>query len=199
MGRRKSYDRVEVLGKAMRLFWERGFHATSTRELAETMGVNVYSLYAEFGSKEGLYEAAVQHYGDTVVQGHFGGLEGGAGGVDAVCDVLRYFGEVGRTDDTGLGCLLTNAIAERAPDPPGALAAGGAYTDRLLHAFEAALDRAVAAGQLRPDTPVRRLSRAAVTTLLGIFVLLRMQADADVMRDAAEALRAQIGAHRTQA
>ena len=84
MGRSKSYDRDEVTDRAMRLFWAQGFHATSTRELTDAMGVNAYSLYAEFGSKEALYEAALERYEALVVTGHFGKLEADAGSLDDV-------------------------------------------------------------------------------------------------------------------
>ena len=51
----------------MELFWQRGFHATSTKALADHMGINVYSLFAEFDSKQGLFETALALYDREVV------------------------------------------------------------------------------------------------------------------------------------
>lgn len=192
MGRRKSYDRDEVLQKATRLFWERGFHATSTRELTETMGVNVYSLYAEFGSKEGLYEAALRHYDDTVVTGHFLRLEAPGAGLDAVRAVLRFFGSAAREDTPRLGCLITNAVTELAPNEASSQRSGARYIERLSGAFEHALGNAVAAGALRPGTPVTDLARFLTVTLLGVFVLLRAGADHRVMLDTTEQALARV-------
>ena len=59
MGRAKTYERTDVTRKAMELFWRFGYEATSTKALAKHMGINVYSLFAEFESKQGLYEAAL--------------------------------------------------------------------------------------------------------------------------------------------
>ena len=59
MGRTKSYERDDSLDAAMKVFCARGYHAVTTRELTDAMGLNVYSLYGEFGSKQGLYEAAI--------------------------------------------------------------------------------------------------------------------------------------------
>ena len=42
---------------AARLFAERGFDATSVREIAEASGVTKPTLYYHFGSKQGLGEA----------------------------------------------------------------------------------------------------------------------------------------------
>ena len=49
MGRNRKYDRQTVLDKAMGLFWQKGFQATSIAEMAQTTGLNTASMYKEFG------------------------------------------------------------------------------------------------------------------------------------------------------
>ena len=44
MGRKKTYDRDVLIGKAMELFRDHGFAGTSTQMLVEGLGVNRYSL-----------------------------------------------------------------------------------------------------------------------------------------------------------
>jgi AcrR family transcriptional regulator len=46
----------------MRLFWAKGFAATSMNDLIAAMGIASPSIYAAFGSKASLYEAALEHY-----------------------------------------------------------------------------------------------------------------------------------------
>ena len=65
MARKKSYDRNAVLDQSMRLFWRQGYRATSLSDLTEQTGLNRKSLYAEFGSKEMLYRAALTLYADA--------------------------------------------------------------------------------------------------------------------------------------
>ena len=62
MGRPKTYNAEEIVTKAMELFWMYGYKGTSTQTLVEQMGVNRYSLQAEFSTKQGLYEAALKIY-----------------------------------------------------------------------------------------------------------------------------------------
>jgi TetR/AcrR family transcriptional repressor of nem operon len=62
MGRPKSYDRITVLERAMRVFWTKGWEGTHLSDLVEATGINRFSLYNEFGGKEGLYRAALEHY-----------------------------------------------------------------------------------------------------------------------------------------
>ena len=50
-----------LLDLAARLFWENGYAATTTRELAEALGVQKASLYYHIGSKEDLlYEICIE-------------------------------------------------------------------------------------------------------------------------------------------
>jgi TetR/AcrR family transcriptional repressor of nem operon len=39
MGRPREFDETEVLDAAVDCFWEHGYEATSTRELADRMGL----------------------------------------------------------------------------------------------------------------------------------------------------------------
>lgn len=50
--------RARLLQTALRLFAEKGFANTSTRELATTAGVNIAAISYYFGDKAGLYRAA---------------------------------------------------------------------------------------------------------------------------------------------
>lgn len=186
MGRPKSYERDEVLAKAMTLFWRRGFHATSTRELAAAMGVNAYSLFAEFGSKEGLYEAALERYMATVVTDHFGRLEAPGAGLADVRAVLDAFGDNGVRDASGLGCLLGSTGAERAPTIEASREHTERFIQRVVAAFAHALTAAVERGELRPTTPVQPLAAAFTTHLMGVFAMSRARVEATVIRAASD-------------
>lgn len=64
-GRPRSFDRDAALGAAALLFWEKGFEATSIRDLTERLGVEAPSLYRAFGDKRRLFEEAVAEYDRT--------------------------------------------------------------------------------------------------------------------------------------
>src|SRR5918993_4559717 len=61
-GRPRGFDREAALAQAMRLFWLKGFEATSIADLTGAMGIGSPSLYAAFGSKEALYAEALRYY-----------------------------------------------------------------------------------------------------------------------------------------
>lgn len=64
VGRKRSFDRTEALDKAMRVFWDNGFSGTSLSDLTESLAINKPSLYAAFGNKAQLFNAALDHYLD---------------------------------------------------------------------------------------------------------------------------------------
>jgi len=62
MNRPREYKKEDVLEAATGLFWAKGFEATSISELVELTGLNKHSMYREFGDKEGLFLASLDHY-----------------------------------------------------------------------------------------------------------------------------------------
>jgi AcrR family transcriptional regulator len=61
-GRPRDFDRDEALGSAIRLFWSRGYEATSISDLTQAMDITPPSLYAAFGDKKRLFLEAVERY-----------------------------------------------------------------------------------------------------------------------------------------
>ena len=64
-GRPRAFDRQAALATATRLFWIKGYEATSIADLTEAMGIGPKSLYAAFGSKDELYAEALKYYYTT--------------------------------------------------------------------------------------------------------------------------------------
>ena len=62
MGRPREFDVDRAVERAMRLFWQKGYDATSLTDLTDAMGINAPSLYAAFGDKAGLFRAALDRY-----------------------------------------------------------------------------------------------------------------------------------------
>jgi len=61
-GRPRGFDRNEALESAIRLFWSRGYEATSISDLTQAMDITPPSLYAAFGDKKRLFLEAVERY-----------------------------------------------------------------------------------------------------------------------------------------
>ncbi|CAM3350395.1 TetR/AcrR family transcriptional regulator [Tsukamurella hominis] len=110
-GRPRSFDRGAALDAAAVLFWEKGFEATSIRDLTERLGVEAPSLYRAFGDKRRLFEEAVAEYDRT-----YGGFIDLAFAEEPTAHavVLRLLAEGPRRyTRTGLprGCLVVSGDA----------------------------------------------------------------------------------------
>lgn len=62
VGRPREFDPDQVVDAAMKLFWAHGFDGVSISDVTAATGVNRRSIYAEFGSKEQLYERVTERY-----------------------------------------------------------------------------------------------------------------------------------------
>jgi AcrR family transcriptional regulator len=61
-GRPREFDLDQALERALDLFWRKGYEGTSMSDLVETLGITRASLYAAFGSKEGLFRQVMDRY-----------------------------------------------------------------------------------------------------------------------------------------
>ncbi len=62
MGRPRSFCVDQAADRAMTVFWKKGYEGASLSDLTTAMGINAPSLYAAFGSKEGLFKAVLERY-----------------------------------------------------------------------------------------------------------------------------------------
>lgn len=197
MGRNKEYDAREKLGQAVSLFRKTGFSATSTAELVEHLGINRKSMYAEFGSKEQLFDAALQLYSEEAIEEVFGPLETSHAGVAEIDALLAHLGAGARGPSAGLGCLLCNTAVERAPRNKKVRKHVRSYVRRIAAAFENALANGGAAGDVAASVDIAAQARFFTGHVLGQLTLIRANVAPDVVESAAavayEHLRALAG------
>jgi TetR/AcrR family transcriptional repressor of nem operon len=111
MGRKKRYDRQDVLNKAMGLFWQQGYQATSMAEMTQATGLNTASMYKEFGDKDGLFEGALEHYRGYVMSPRFKILTE-APNMQGVVAFLENVA-CGAAREEYKGCLMMNHLAQK--------------------------------------------------------------------------------------
>ncbi len=60
--RSKEFDQQTVIGQAMELFCQKGYAATSIRDLVMHLGVSSSSLYSTFGDKDAIFLLALKRH-----------------------------------------------------------------------------------------------------------------------------------------
>lgn len=172
----KQYDRIELLDRAIELFRLQGFNGTSTAELVDELGVNRKSMYAEFGSKQGLFEAALERYAEHHLTNVLAPIEAPDAGLAAIGAAFDGYASASGGWAQGRGCLLCNTAVERGALDPGARQHVAAYLRRLTAAFTHALTNARCAGELADDADIDSLAAYLTTALIGVAACIRAEA-----------------------
>jgi AcrR family transcriptional regulator len=173
-GRPRAFDREAALAQATRLFWAKGYEATSMADLTDAMGINSPSLYAAFGSKEELYAESLTHYQDSYEALAWDKFVAARTARDAVKSLLMDSAAAltGSLADIPRGCMVTlSSVGSEGHSELGALvkAARTALFDRL----KARMQRAVDEGEAPPSTDVHALARFVQTVQNGMSILAR--------------------------
>jgi len=183
-GRPRSFDRDEALDRAIAVFWEHGYEATSIAQLTQALGIGAPSLYAAFGDKRSLFAEALDRYMGTYAAFTQTAL---AEEPDARAAVVRLLHEAAAAytrPGRPHGCMLISATTNCSPQ-----SADVAAQLRELRAVGAsALEEKIAAEY--PDH-AQALATFYGATLRGMSALARDGAtQADLEQIAETALRA---------
>jgi len=198
MGRKKSYDRDTLVAKAMDLFRVHGFAGTSTEMLVAHLEVNRYSIYAEFGSKQALFDAALGRYEHEIIEKSLTPLESPDAGLAEIQRLLEFYAAAARGPVSGKGCLLCNTAVEFGANDPSGAGFVQRYFDGLTSAFSAALHNAHQDGCLRRDLDLREEANFLTASFLGIFVMLRAKAAPEMIENAARGINHHLDALRCE-
>ena len=171
-GRPLSFDRDDVLQKAMLTFWRHGYETTSISDLTAAMGVTAPSLYAAFGDKKRLFLAAMQLYAGppevlaaTVAQAQTAR--------DAAQNMIQSAAIAFTGEATPPGCLLASATASGSAQAADVQSAVAAVRRGVIDQLHRRIVLDVDHGILPPDTPTRPLAEMVVAVIQGLSVLAR--------------------------
>lgn len=90
----------------METFWRKGYAGTSLSDLTATMEIERTSLYAAFGSKEGLFREAVARYVASDGAEIWGAVEKAATAYDAIEGYLMATARLFSRKHKPTGCLI---------------------------------------------------------------------------------------------
>ena len=176
MARPKEFDQEKALRKAVRLYSQKGFAATSTDELMRVMDLGRQSMYDTFGDKRTLFLRALEMYVTESVQSIAVELKRHGSALSAVRTAIVTFAE--RKDlSSAQGCMGLNAISEFGQrDADVMRIAARAQRRTLMDVFA----RAKIQGELGSNADLDAMADFFESTLAGI----RMAAKAGKSRQA---------------
>jgi TetR/AcrR family transcriptional repressor of nem operon len=178
----KQFDRVDVLERAMAVFWRNGYQATSIQDLVEATGINRGSLYTTFGDKRGLFLAVLEHYSHRFAEPMMAELRD-PDPRRAIERMLEAIVRRNRDSRWPRGCLYTNTSLEC----PGAGDDISRKMGELMAQQESAiyqvLRRAQADGSIERGQDSRALARFFVGVAHGLNVVNKASPNPAMLKD----------------
>ncbi|WP_342417402.1 TetR/AcrR family transcriptional regulator [Paenibacillus sp. FSL R10-2782] len=173
MVRPREFDEEKALDAAMQLFWEKGFEATSLSNLTSKMGIQRPSIYAAFGDKKQLFEAALRKYTQSHAANVRSRLLSSASVKEAICSFFE--GVVAEEYDEGpnLGCFCINTMVELAPHDEKFEILTREHQMYLSTVFQETIERGIRSGELEATTDARALAHTMISLLIGITVMMK--------------------------
>jgi len=184
MARPREFDRDEVVRRAMAVFWEKGYEATSTEDLLRAMGIGRQSMYDTFGDKRRLFLEALQRYqadsGASLVEQ----LHTGESPLRAIEQVLCAVAAESPAE-RARGCLYVSSIVELAAKDPEVASLLKSGTMLCETAFERVVREAKRKGEVDPRVDERKAGRFLLATVQGLRVMAKSGAAPEALRDVA--------------
>lgn len=187
----KDFDEELVVDRAMKVFWAKGYEATSISDLVEAMQINKGSLYNAFGSKKLLFTRALLKYDRENRQGSLEKLEAMDSPLLAIKTLFDSLIEESRSDRQHKGCLLVNTALDL-PNQPTEI---HGVVSSALRDFEAFFRRSIKLGQKRGEVAAGLDADEAAKWLLAQVVGLRVLARGAFDVAGLKAIRSQALSH----
>ena len=174
---------MEILDKAVDLFWEKGYTATSANDLVKGLGLSRSSLYSTYKDKRTLYVRALNRYRQRNVDAM---LQLVRESDDMLATIEQIFNLVVEQDihsKIPKGCLMVNSSIELGPHDEQIAEIVNQNEKNIEDAFEAAILKGQKNGQIAPSHSAKSLARFIYNNISGLRVAVKTKADRSILDD----------------
>ena len=174
MPRTKQFCQEDVLKKAMELFWEKGFHATSMQDLVSHLGINRASLYDTYGGKEQLFDRAFSRYRQETSLWLERLFERHSSVKDGFRTLFSTAIDEATNDACRKGCFVVNTTTELVPGKGDLLNGLQQHKEQIEHLFIDYVQRGIDAGEIASDRDAQEIGLLLYTFYNGLRVTTKV-------------------------
>ncbi len=196
MARAAPYDRDATLDAAMSLFWERGYHATSLKDLEAALSMKPGSIYAAFKSKENLYLLAMERYTNRFRALFREQIADAPSPLQGLADHLHSFAALPDEHAARQACMLVKTIVATQTTEPAIAAQSQAYMSSMRDEFRQVFEAARTRGEISADSDCSALARRYQAYVNVLRLEHHQGTDEQEIKALAESLAAEIEALR---
>lgn len=168
MGRKPNFDRAEIVQKAMKLFWTKGYHATSLKDLEVALDMRPGSIYAAFGSKENIFNEALRLYAESSRHLLDESLSSAPSKVVGLANYVRNLGCADASDTPARACMLMKTVLETPDDDPVLRRSAEELIREVEEGFSQAFQQAKSGGELAREADPDRLASWLLSQTFGL-------------------------------
>lgn len=167
MARAPAYDRDKTLAAAKDLFWRKGYHATSLKDLEAALQMRPGSIYAAFTSKEALFRETLRLYYESecaVLRDRIALAD------DPLAEMTGYLRGMAGQPRHGRACMLVKTVLECATAATELGATAREYLDGIQEEYRAIFAAAQGRGEIAAREDPARLARAFQSKMIALSV-----------------------------
>ncbi|USD67601.1 TetR/AcrR family transcriptional regulator [Vibrio sp. SCSIO 43136] len=173
MRKNAKFDRDQVVEKAKDLYWEKGFHATSMRSLQDVIDMRPGSIYATFGSKEGLFKEALMRYTELGKAQLAKCVEENRSPIAALAAFIKLIVCKSQTDAPNGMCMLAKTVAELTDENADLLAQAKSCFKSMEQEFAKVIEQAQQQGEVTSDKSAQQLAKHVQVQIAGLRTYAR--------------------------
>lgn len=194
LSRQANYVRQEILSKAQTLFWAKGYHATSLKDLEAALNMRPGSIYAAFGSKEALFAETLHLYAERSLDQIRKSLAAAPSPLAGLAAHVRALGQVHPTSVPSRACMLVKTLLETPDDDPVLRKLTEEMMRGMEAEFAAAFRAARAAGEIPATADPDRLASRLQAEIFGFRAYAQRSDALDKITNLAEDIASDIEA-----
>ncbi|MEE9337969.1 MAG: TetR/AcrR family transcriptional regulator [Methylococcaceae bacterium] len=181
MARPRAFNEEDAIDKAVKVFWAKGYEATSMQDLINAMGIQRGSLYATFGSKQQLFLKSLKRYGFVVVNKLLKILESRPSAIESIELFFSQLVEHLLTSGELRSCLVTNSAIERGLRDEETKQQVLYLLNGLEKGFYNTLLRAKKNGELSTELDLKIVANYLTSSMQGLVVIGKVCSERSVL------------------
>lgn len=186
MSRAKPYDRNAALDAAVTLFWTKGYHATSLRDLEAALQMKPGSIYAAFKSKENLYALALEHYFKRSHGMFASEITKAASPLKALVGKIREIAKAEDGDPRRFTCMLVKTVVNATIEDQALADIARSFRAEMEGEMSKAFEASIELGELPDHANSKQLARLYHSDMMLLQIDAQMKMDPKLFAEQVE-------------